>query len=228
MALSVTVAGTASFSATPSTSIATPAYNQAAGNCMYVCVNAFLATAFSISDTAGNTFVASVPYYTGGNSNGIIVYTVTNCKGNASNVVTVTFTPITVSYATLTYYDIGGAATASAVDVAQAAATKAGPTTTISSTITTTVANEAIITTVFCDGVSLTADTPPTGYTGGAILSSYSVTARNIVSAIQTGVVVGWTGLTNGGNSLDMVIVSFEAAGAVSVLRELMLLGVGT
>jgi len=203
--ITVALAGTAGTFNSVKASLSTSAYNQAAGKAMLVVVNNYVGSALSIQDTAGNSFVATIPAFVATTYTYVAVWTVLFCKGNANNVVTVNGAGSN-GYATLTYYDIGGV---SSVDVAVTALMSAGPST-ISKAITTTSANEAIFTTVVDDYASISATTPPSTFSAGAIVSGYSDTAYSIVSAIQSGVMLTWGVTTNPAANLGMTVVSLK------------------
>lgn len=72
------------------TSISMPALNCISGNLLILCIGYYTTSSPStvISDTASNTW-EKIGTYTIGHGTKFIVYAVANCKGNASNVVTV-------------------------------------------------------------------------------------------------------------------------------------------
>ena len=193
MAITVTQAGTGGVFGGSVTSLNSGSgYNQAGGNCIAVILHWCCGSATPgtpvVTDTAGNTYTASLPIY-GFNGNpstrAMAIFTATGVIGNASNIVTCSWGSSTVAYGTLTYYDVGGC---NAVDVAASAASAPGSNTSISQTITTTFANEAIIATLFQQDATMTAATAPSGYTKGSFVESFTVSAYDIVSTIQSSV----------------------------------------
>lgn len=205
--LTVTLAKTAGTFSAGVTSLATAAYSQASGHCIAVIANKAATTAaMSVSDTAGNTFAATVPQFDDGGGRDMAAWTVVGTLGNASNVVTVAFGEST-SFATVTYYDIGG--TCKGVDLGAHAISAPGGSTSIPQTVTTAFANEAIITSLFQQGASLASATPPTGFTAGSVVSGFSLSASAIVSTIQSGVTLSWTSVS-ASSSLDMLTLSFH------------------
>ena len=117
MAISRTLA--ASGGNTGSTTLALSAYNQASGNTIVLCCVTYYGQGqiSSISDTAGNDFTTKV--YTGNGYAGRYneqIYVVKNCKGNANNVITITYASSN-SYACAYYYDVAGVDTSAPLDV---------------------------------------------------------------------------------------------------------------
>jgi hypothetical protein len=227
VAITVTVAGTAGTNGSGVLSLSTSAYNQAAGNCIYVCCNCYSpgATTFAISDTAGNSYGSPVLSVNGGNSNLIQVWAITNCLGSAFNAVLVTLSSFP-SYATLTYYDISGT---TFLDI-QVSATTVTSGSSISKTVSTngSYPNQAIISTMFQDSAGLSSATAPTGFTAGLVINSYSLTGYNTYTTTQTGLALTWSNISPTAN-FDMVVVSFGAAAAgVTPLHLLTMMGVGT
>lgn len=223
MAITATAAGTAGTFSSSVASLATTAYNQAAGKCMYVVANGFLASSWTIADTAGNIFVPQLAFV-GGNSNAIALWTVTNCLGNASNVVTVSASSLSTAFATLTYYDIGGCAS---VDIKQNPPTQTNQLGSISDTITTASANEIVLSTMFQDGAGLVSATAPSGFTPGSIVQTYSLTAYEIFSSIQTALTITWSSINSNVASYDMVTASFVASVVASSPNLRMMMGMG-
>lgn len=228
MAQIITFAGVAGVNAGSVNSLQAPAatYNQAAGNAILVISNAFNQAPGAISDTAGNSFGTPVLNYVGGNNNNIKAWIVKNCLGSSVNAVTVAYSA--AAFATLAYFDISGCDTSSPTDVVTSAATSGAGATTISKTITTVQANEAIITVAFQDSASMISNTPPSGYTGSAINNGYAVYASQVVSSIQTGVTLTWT--IGVGAFLDMLVVSLKAPTSGGPVNNnfLTMMGAGT
>ena len=184
-------------------------YNQAAHNCIVVTVQAFNYSApanTDVTDIAGDTFTLLQSQF-GGNDDGTALLVAYNTAGSAVN--TVTFTN-TNTYGTIKYWDVnlGVNCTAGKLDV-NAFAT-AGTSPTQSQVITTSNANEAIITDLFYGNASLTTATPPTGFTGEAIIAQYSVAAYQIVSMIQSGVTLSWTSINGSSAPTAMCVISLH------------------
>jgi hypothetical protein len=203
-----------------------PSYNQTAGHCIVVVANAFGQAPGTFSDTAGDTPTTAIANYVGGNTNNIVWKIFYNTAGNASNVVNVTFS--NANFASLNEWDvdIGSTCTSSALDVHAAATTVTNNGGTISQTITTTSANEAIMTAVFQDNAALSAATPPTSFTANTIQGSYSRGAQRVVSAIQTGVTLSWTSILTAAANYDMATVSLKASGGGATVVKRHSLGV--
>ena len=209
----------------------TSAYNQAAHHCIVVGGNAFQ-QGMTISDTAGDTFTAVVAAYTGGNSNHILGAIAYNTAGNASNVVTLNTTGSNFQFGTVQVYDVNpgsGNCTSALLDVHAAIATTSSGTS-AAQTITTAVANEAILTFVYSSGsASFSAATVPTSFTANpsGIEAQYGYSASRIVSAIQTGVTLTWSSLSPT-TTYDMFTISIEAIATAACVPSVSITGAGS
>lgn len=122
MALTCTLAGSvvAGGSANPLT---IPAYNQVAGNCAVICTSTYINTVSSVADTAGNVWVPlyAGSGYAGANTMTLQIWYAKNCKGNAANVITITYSGAP-SFSAAFYYDIAGADISTPLDATIAGA----------------------------------------------------------------------------------------------------------
>lgn len=204
------------------TSISTSAHSQAAHHCIAVGANGFIASGMTApTDTAGDTFTSVVALYTGSNQDSIAGWVAYNVAGNASNVVTANLGS-SVAFATVQAYDVdpGGNCTSTLLDIHAAIATTSSGTS-ASQTITTAVANEAILPFIYSSGsASFSAATVPTSFTANpsGITASYGYSASRIVSTIQTGVTLTWSSLAPS-TTYDMFTISIEAVSAGGVKR---------
>jgi hypothetical protein len=188
-------------------------YNQAAHHCILVVETNISGTISAPTDTSSDTPTNVIAAYTGGNTNQIDAWIFYNVAGNAAEVVTSNMAGS--SYAGTQYYDInvGGNCTAANLDIA-AHATGVTTGNSISQTITTTNANEAILTAMIQADGTLTSTTQPTSYTQGSIApnntNGFVAEAYNVVSSIQTGVTLTWSAITATGQ-YDMLVVSLHS-----------------
>lgn len=138
--------------------IATPAFSVTAGNTIIVSVSSYTATkqtVSSITDTAGNTYTRCGNREAGDASHDQEVWVAANILGNASNVVTVTFSG-SAAWRYVIAAQYSGLATSSPYDVGSALIITASGTTHTTNTAVTTVANE------LCFGWFVTWDNPYT------------------------------------------------------------------
>jgi len=82
------------FGSGSSTTVATPATSLTAGNRIVILIRwtTGVGAVSSIADTAGNTYTLAQLSVPGGSTTSLAMYYVADCLGDASNVVTVTFT----------------------------------------------------------------------------------------------------------------------------------------
>ncbi len=130
--------------ATSALTIATPALSVTAGNTIIVSVSSYTATkrtVSSITDTAGNTYTRCGNQEAGDASHDQEVWVAANILGNASNVVTVTFSG-SAAWRYVIAAQYSGLATLSPYDVGSALRITASGTTHTTNTAVTTVVNE--------------------------------------------------------------------------------------
>lgn len=170
------------------TSVVSGSISATTGNFIYVALMRNTAGTATVSDNAGNTYVAKTFRGRGDGVAGIQVFTASNITGNAALVVTATVS-VSSDFTSMTVLQYSGIRTTAPSDV-DTFFTLAAPTNNYlleSGTFTTTFAEEVIIVSGPASGGSTT--TAGSGYSirqNGH--NSYIVTEDQIVASIQTGV----------------------------------------
>jgi hypothetical protein len=209
--MAITLQNTASgavFNGTPVTTVSASAINATSGNLIAVFVTYYYGVhgdpaTTTITDTAGNTYT-QVDTRDNGASQKIISFYAKNIVGNASNVVTATFSSNTI-YTDIFVLQYSGLDTASPLD-AHTTGTASASTSVTSSSFTTSQADEVIVAGAFDDtGGPLTAEA---GYTKQVSVNNGGVEDK-IVSSIQTGVTASMTGASG---NWGMAVMTFKQA----------------
>ena len=135
--------------AVASSTIASAAFSVTTGNTIIVGVSSYNAGAFrtvtGIADTAGNTYTKCGAGYNADAGSDIEIWVATNITGNASNIVTATFSN-TTAYRHIAACQYSGLATSSVYDAGSTGKLDASDTTSHSSnTAVTSVADEVIV-----------------------------------------------------------------------------------
>ena len=127
------------------TTIALPAQSLTAGNTNIVAVSNFASrTVLSVTDTAGNTYTKRGSTISGDASHGLEIWTVDNCLGHASNVVTATYNDV-ASYRTLQSGQYSGLLSSGSFDASSAGTLPSSSTTQVASSVATTASDDLVI-----------------------------------------------------------------------------------
>lgn len=189
--------------------VATPAISHTTGNLLVVAVrwDSTTVTVTGVADTAGNTYTSrTVKTFNGTDS--VQFWYAKNITGNASNVVTATFSSSAPSASGITVDQFSGCDTTSPYDT-EASGSGSG-TGLVTGAFTTTTADEVIV--VAGDQGSTSGTyTAGAGYTiAGQTIGVALSTEYQIVSSIQTGVTAGIT--SSAGLAYGIIAATFKIA----------------
>lgn len=207
-----------------STTLASPAISHTTGNLLIVMIetNGGMGVT-NITDTASNTYTAVGSEFNNG-SNWYQIYYSENITGNASNVVTVTFSAARI-YRAIVVYQVSGAATSSVLNTSK---TASGTGTAIDSGTFALVASEEIVVMLLSFDATIATITGGTGFTltnfaitGDAnpyYADEYKIVTVDTAATATLSTSAGWAGIA----------ASFKVAGQNLSPKRLSLLGVGT
>lgn len=208
------------------------ALNVTTGNLLVVNVRINNGATATVADTAGNVYTGLTQISPASVAGSRFFYA-RNIKGNASNVITVTYGANQAS--AVFVWEISGAHKSTPFDKEASATTAGAATTLTTSAFTTTTANEIIlcaaqigqVNITFTAGAGYALDSASTGYPVAAG-ARFAGTQHQIVSSIQTGVTasISWSPIGSG-DSLNLATFRIDSP-VVGVPNSLMLTGSGT
>ncbi len=224
MPLTVTSIGKIGTSA-GNTSIAFPAYAQTAGHTIVVVTETYDPSGHisSITDTAGNTYtgIFAGDGFINGGSVHLQMWYISNCAGNAANVITINYSTAH-DFSTAAAFDVSGA-TAIGPD---ARVTNSGSgAAAASAAYTTTIADAALFAMVSTVSGGLTATAVDSGFTfdGVGVGNGTNLTgfAHKVVTTIQTAQVVTFT---NNSTAWNTIFVSFSGGAITATPKSVIII----